>query len=103
MKKKTENTVVINLMDCVHGTTTSYEGNVLFLKIEEALKDNCSVQISLIDASPMSSSFLNATFGELFDIYGYEKIREYITLINYKPSQAKQIKDYLESVKGLVK
>ena len=103
MKNKTENTVVINLMDCVSGTTTSFEGVALFLKIDKAFKENCPVQISLIDATPMSSSFLNATFGELFDIYGYKKISECITLINYKASQAKQIKDYLESVKGLVK
>ena len=103
MKTKTENCVVINVMDCVSGTTTSSEALGLFLKMDKALKENHSVKLSLIDATPMSSSFLNASFGELYDTYGREKIKQLITLINYKPSQAKQIKDYLDTISELVK
>lgn len=103
MKKKTENYVVINVMDCVNGTTTSSEALGLMLEIQKALKENRSVRLSLIDVTPMSSSFLNASFGELYDIFGRKKIKEFVTLINYKPSQAKQIKDYLDTISQLVK
>lgn len=101
MKKKTEKIVVIEVMDCVNGTTTSSEALALFLKVEKALKEGSLVKLSLTEVTPMSSSFLNASFGELFDTFGYKKIKSNISLINYKPSQAKQIKDYLDTISKL--
>ncbi len=103
MKTKTANHVVIELMDCVTGTTTSFEAMALFMKIDKALKENYSVKLSLTNATPMSSSFLNASFGELYDNYGFKTIKERISLVNYKPSQALQIKDYLETISKLAK
>lgn len=101
--KKTEKFVTINVMDCVNGTTTSSEALSLYLKMQKALIENNHIKLSLLEVTSMSSSFLNASFGELYDEFGYKKIRECISLINYKPSQAKQIKDYLETINKLVK
>jgi hypothetical protein len=56
-----------------------------------------------LDATSMSSSFLNASFGEVYDTFGYKTIKDRVTLINYKPSQAKQIKTYLDTISKLVK
>lgn len=101
--KKTEKFVTINVIDCVNGTTTSSEAFPLHLKMQKALQNNYHIKLSLLNVTLMSSSFLNASFGELYDEFGHKKIKEYISLINYKPSQAKQIKDYLETISKLVR
>jgi len=103
MKANPEKVVVIDVMDCVSGTTTPFEAASLFKKMKESLVDGCSVKLSMLNVTPMSSSFLNASFGELFDLFGYQTIKDRITLIEYKPSQAKQIKDYLDTISKLVK
>jgi hypothetical protein len=103
MKTNPEKVVVIDVMTCVSGTTTSSEAVSLYLKMKQSLVEGCSIKLSLINATPMSSSFLNASFGELYDQFGYQMIKERITLIEYKPSQAKQIKDYLDTINKLVK
>ncbi len=103
MKTNPEKVVVIDVMTCVSGTTTSSEAVSLFIKMKQSLVDGFSIKLSLINATPMSSSFLNASFGELFDQFGYPMIKERITLVDYKPSQAKQIKDYLDTINKLVK
>lgn len=99
--KNTSNIVDINLMDCVKGTTTSDEGVALFKKMNAVLAKGNKIRLSLAKATPISSSFLNASFGEIYDKYGYQSIREHISLINYLPSQASQIKKYLEDVNKL--
>ena len=103
MNTKNRNITDIVLMDKVTGTTTSTEGVALFLLMDKTIKSGKVVRLSLHGSTPLSSSFLNATFGELYDKYGISKIRTSIVLVNYLPSHAKTIKKYLENVEKLVK
>ncbi len=95
--------VMIELMDCVTGTTTSSEGMALFVAMDKAFKSGKSVKLSLKNSTPLSSSFLNSSFGELYEKYGYVKLKRNIAIVNYLPSQALVIKKYLATLDKLVK
>ncbi len=99
----TKKTINIELMDCVSGTATSSDAMALFIKLESAIKAKSKVRLSLKNATVLTSSFLNASFGEIYDKYGYSAIQNNIVLVNYLPSQAKAIKKYLGDVKKLVR
>jgi len=99
--EKQMTSVIVNLMDCVTGTTTPSEGVGLFKAMDKALKASKGIKLSLKDSTPLS--FLNASFGELYKKYGYAIIRENVSLINYLPSQAKAIKYYLQSLDKLTR
>jgi len=93
---------IINLMDTVKGTATSTDGLALYLAMSKAIDSGKNIKLSIKDCTPLSSSFLNSTFGELYDKYGYDVIKERIVLINYFPSHAKAIKKYLQDLNNLV-
>ncbi|MBA9076076.1 STAS-like domain-containing protein [Rufibacter quisquiliarum] len=93
----------IKLMDCVTGTSTNTEGLALSLVLLTELKDGNVVKLSLDGCTPMSSSFLNSSFGEVVEEVGMDVIKNQLRLVDYKPSEAKQIKDYLALVSSLVK
>jgi hypothetical protein len=90
------NTRTIKLMDCVHGTSTNNDGFELFIKISKVFDAGDILKLSLEGSTSMSSSFLNSSFGELVDRYGMDTIKRQLRLVNFKPSQAEEIKKYLE-------
>lgn len=89
------NTNAIKLMDCVSGTSTNAEGYGLFLALSNAFRDDETVKLSLEGCTPMSSSFMNSSFGELVEELGIDMIKKQLRLVDFKPSQAQQIKEYL--------
>lgn len=92
------NTRTIKLMDCVTGTSTNTEALGLYLAISNAFKSGDVVKLSLEGTTPMSSSFMNSSFGELTEDFGMETIKKQLRLVDYKPSQALQIKTYFEII-----
>lgn len=97
------NTHTIKLMDCVSGTSTNAEGLGLSLKLIPELKAGNTVKLSLDGCTPMSSSFLNSSFGEVVEELGMDVIKRQLRLVDYKPSEAKQIKGYLDMITSMVK
>lgn len=87
-------TIILN--DIVPGTSTNDSGFVLFVEIDKSLSKNEKVKISLEKCMSFSSSFLSSSFGEIYDKYGYDKIKTHVSLINYRSNLAKQIKSYLD-------
>lgn len=96
-------TRTIKLMDCVSGTSTNNEGLGLFIAISRAFKAREIVKLSLEGSTSMSSSFMNSSFGELVEEFGVDIVRKQLRLIDYKPSQAEQIKKYLEVISSYAK
>ncbi|WP_299819445.1 DUF4325 domain-containing protein [uncultured Pontibacter sp.] len=92
------NTRTIKLMDCVTGTSTNTEAVGLYLAISNAFKSGAIVKLSLAGTTPMSSSFMNSSFGELVEEFGIETVKKQLRLVDFKPSQALQIKNYFETV-----
>lgn len=91
----------IRLTDVVSGTSTNADGLALFLALNKIIVANNSVSIDLTDATPLSSSFLNSSIGELIDKYGIDKIKQNIFYNNASKSMFNNIKNYytlLESI-----
>jgi hypothetical protein len=91
---------IINLMDKVNGTSTNIEGLTLYAILSREIESGNIIKLSLKESTPMSSSFLNSSFGELVDRYGLDVFKKHIRLINYTTSQAEYIKKYLSMLKA---
>lgn len=90
-------------MENVSGTSTNREGVELFVAMDSLIKEGYGMEISLENASAFSSSFLNSSFGELYDKYGFKGLEGKIKIINYQPARLNQIRKYLELLKTMVK
>ena len=87
---------VVYVTHIVSGTSTNSDGYSLRTVLEDYLRAGQSVRLSLKGATPMSSSFLNSSFGELIENFGAARVREFVKLIDFKPSQAMAIKEYID-------
>jgi len=87
---------IIKIMDVVSGTSTNIEGCSLYTVLSKEIEKGNIVKLSLHESTPMSSSFMNSSFGELVDKYGIDKFKAHIRLINYLPSHAERIQQYLK-------
>ena len=87
-------------MDKVNGTSTNIEGLTLYAILSREIESGNIIKLSLKESTPMSSSFLNSSFGELVDRYGMNVLKKHIRLINYTTSQAEYIKKYLSMLKA---
>jgi hypothetical protein len=97
------NTHLIKVMDCVEGTSTNHEGLQLLNCLLPFIEKGNPVKVSLVDCTPMSSSFLNSSFGEIIERFGFDTFKKNIQLVNFKPSQAEYIKKYVYQVGRHVK
>lgn len=91
-------TPTIFLNDVVSGTFTNTEGAKLFAALAPYLAAVVPVRLSLRGASPMSSSFLNSSIGDLIDCYGVAALRRSLKLVDYVPSHAAVIKKYVDDL-----
>ncbi len=94
-KKQTMN---LSISDIIENGSTKDQGLLLFLALQNQFESGNNVKLSLEFCPPMSSSFLNSSFGSLVDRYGYDLIKEKLTFINVQPSKAKVIKNYLDDI-----
>jgi hypothetical protein len=84
----------IKLTDIVSGTSTNVDGCALFFVVDKIINANNTVYIDLTDATPLSSSFLNSSIGELIDKYGITKIKQSISYKNATSSMFNNLKNY---------
>ena len=84
------------LMAIVSGTSTNTEGDVLYGALSPYVRSGQVVRLSLHDATPMATSFLNTSFGQLIDAYGLAAVRASVRLVQFVPSHAQRLKDYLD-------
>ena len=92
-------TVDIDLMCTVQGTATNDQGVVLYAVLKEHFLNNRKVRLSLHNATPMASSFMNSSLGALIDEFGYVKVTGSLSLIQFTKAQAEDIKRYFERYK----
>lgn len=91
-------TTRINLMEVSKGTSTNHDGHSLFVSVDNELSKGNKAILSLKNASPMSSSFLNSSFGELVEKYGLEKIKASVLITDFTNSSLDRIKNYLQNL-----
>ena len=95
------NKIVIVVKDTVSGTSTNSEAFPLFIKMDNELSSGKHVVLSLKSCNPMSSSFLNSSFGSVIEKYGWDFLKGKISIIDYTPTIADTIKTYLDKSKSL--
>jgi len=86
----------IIIKDIVSNTTLNDEGVILFKVISDLLNEGNNVILSLNELEPMSSSFMNSSFGAIIDNFGIDTFKEKIRISDYKPSHAIRIKNYID-------
>ena len=91
----------INLVDIVDGTSTNIEGVKLYCALNKHLKSNEAVILSLKACTPLSSSFLNSSIGNLIEDYGFDYVIDNVKISNYSKSIGKALVQYLDNIKSL--
>lgn len=85
--------MVIRALDVVDSASTGDQGHALYLKLRFALSNPDAVTLSFDGISVATSSFVNAAFVELLDVYGYAAIKSRLRITN----SSKQINDLIKS------
>ena len=89
---------IIKIMDIVTGTATNDDGMLLFLEIDKYLSIGQKVRLSMVGATPFSTSFLNSSIGDLIDKYGVEETRKMIVFADFTSVQLKYLKMYFDQI-----
>lgn len=92
----TDSIPTLALMSIVTGTSTNAEGDALHIALLPYVQSGRVVRLSLHNATPMATSFLNASFGQLIDACGLNAVRASIRLVQFVPSHAQRLKAYLD-------
>jgi hypothetical protein len=89
---------VLAVSSLTSGTLSNADGFKLLLALKEALLEQPgTVTLDLTGVVSFSSSFLNSSIGALFEDLGVNSFKR-LRLSNYKPAQAKMIKEYMADV-----
>jgi STAS-like domain of unknown function (DUF4325) len=90
--------ITLKIMDIVTGTATNDEGMLLFFELDKHLSIGQKVRLSMLEATPFSTSFLNSSIGDVIDKYGYEHFRKMVVFTQFRPAQVKYLQMYFDQV-----
>ncbi|QKG58781.1 STAS-like domain-containing protein [Hymenobacter sp. BRD128] len=89
---------VLSVARLTAGTLANADGHKLFEALRTALTEQEGpVTLDLANVVSFSTSFLNSSLGTLANELGAASYRR-LRLINYKPAQLKQLKDYITTM-----
>lgn len=88
----------LKVIDIVDGTASNESGYALFIQLDKFFAKGEKVQLSLEGCNPMSSSFMNSSFGELMEKYGFSKIKKNLSFIHFTKTQINTIKEYFDCI-----
>lgn len=81
----------------------SGDGEKVFERLEAALRRNRNVSLSFRNVSDLTSAFLNAAVGQLYDSYKEEQIRELLSVEDMTPEDMELLKRVVETAKKYFK
>jgi hypothetical protein len=84
------------IIDHVDGTATNADGHALFLVLDRHIQRREPVVLSFAEMRPMSSSFLNSSFGEIVRKYGFGVMKRYLRLTEYRRADLKRLREYFQ-------
>ena len=94
--------VTVILKDLVKGTITNNDAVPLKVLMDNVISDGGALVISFNEIALISTSFLNSSFGEIIEKYGYEVLKGRVTITNYSSELAAVIKKYVEDFKDTI-
>ena len=89
----------IDLMSLVNATGTNSEGIILYNAMEKEIRNGKIVELSLLNSTPFSSSFLNSSFGALWEKFGDSTLKGRVKIINFQPTRRDQIFEYISNLR----
>lgn len=87
--------IEIKLKSLVNNTDNNTEGVKLYCILDDYFKNNDMLLLVVDSDMSLTSSFLNSSFGNIIDKYGYDKLKNSLKIKTNK-NQIDRIKDYLE-------
>jgi hypothetical protein len=93
------NKQTIIIKDTVASTLSNADAMPLKLALDQALKNGTSVILSFEGIRSISSSFLNSSIGDIVDSYGFDVLKNRITITHYTPTLADVIKKYISDLR----
>jgi hypothetical protein len=86
----------LRIINQVNGTANNEDGHLLFERMDARIRRHEVVVLSFAGMRPMSSSFLNSSFGELVRKYGFGVMNRYLRLTDYGQSDLKRLREYFQ-------
>lgn len=75
------------------------DGNIVNAQIASAFDKNIFVKVSFSGVTRLTTAFLNAAIGQLYNEYSDEKIREYINVIGASQEDLRLVQKVVENAK----
>lgn len=91
----------IELMELVPETSSNASGERLLVELEKILLADKILEISLFNSPPLSTSFLNSSFGALWEKYGDERLKGKVRITNFQASRKEQLVEYIQKIRNL--
>lgn len=85
---------MIRLINLMQDKSYPESGKLLYDILENAIKNNTTVEIDMTNVISLPSMFLNASFGNAFAIFGKDAIKGRIKFYHIGKSQAERLSDY---------
>lgn len=92
--------IIIN--NIVDSTYTNAQGYKLYVTLLPFFINNERVDLSFVDLTPMSSSFLNSSLGALIEEFGLEQFKNTIRPVEITKSHAEVLSKYIKSIAEVV-
>lgn len=86
-------------MDLVLSTISNTDGEILFRVMDRAIQEGNIIELSFRDATPFSSSFLNSSFGALWEKFGDNTLKGRVRIVNFQPTRRDQVINYLSNLR----
>ena len=69
-----------NLVDITRSFSSNDDGLRLYIYMDKVIKSKDLVVIKIENDAPMSSSFLNSSFGEILNIHGIKALKSFFKI-----------------------
>lgn len=89
---------MIVIKNIVDNTYINSEGDKLYISLLPFFRNNERVDVSFVDLTPMSSSFLNSSIGVLIEEFGFAKFKNIIRPVEITKSHADVLSFYIKSM-----
>jgi hypothetical protein len=97
----TTNVEIINIKKFINGekAVSSDDGDILFIKIEQLIKEKIIVELDFAEITIMTTAFLNSAIGQLYSEFKSDELNRFIRLINVQEEDALLFKKVISRAK----
>lgn len=87
---------MIIISNIVDNTYTNSEGYKLFIALQKHFEEGVRVDVSFVNLTPTSTSFLNSSIGSIIETYGVDKFYELVRPVQITRSHADILRKYID-------